>query len=582
MKSNKLLAIYILILSLLLVGCPDRSVQTQSPATDVEIIDSVALDFNKLPEEKKAEQIKAREQLEVQRKADLGEFYVPLPALGQEPEDKKVKAKALYLTANVAGFDFRQEDIDYYADYIRALSGESGKPADTARMDEINKLEKALGICEATEINALVIDIKNDSGIVAWSSSIETVIRIGANTSAPIKNYEKLIDYLEEKDIYRIARVVAFKDPYFAELESSHAIQLKSGGVYKDYSGKMWVNPFDEYVWKYLAAISKEAALRGFQEIQYDYVRFPDDAKTYNPITEFPGRNGRDKDEGIEDFLKFAKSELAPYQVHISADVFGIITHSWDDKPEDIGQTWRKIANQVEYICPMIYPSHYGTGLYGFQVPDQHPYEIIRLSLIEAIERNAAQENPGIIRPWIQGFTASWVKGYIEYDAKAVSAQLIAGMELGIDEYIIWNASNNYDPMAFFYQDRVNKNIRKSGEDLLARTPEAALKRYLDAEKNKQFSVLYLLTPIAERQEDYDEFVLETEKTLSVLKRYEITGISKNEDGTYTAAVKTEYDTATGTAIKSNTAFKIILEKDVFKVAKPEQKQIKRDKSIIE
>lgn len=567
MKNINRVTIYILMLSIVLSGCYSRPVQTQNPPASLDVVDSVEKDFNKLSAEKKAEKVKEREQLEAQRKAEMGEFYVPLPALGQEPSLETVKAKALYLTANVAGFDFSEEDITYYADYIRAIRGEPGKAADTARMADINKLEKALGICEATEINALVIDIKNDNGIVAWSSNIETVNRLGANGSAPIKNYEKLMNYLEEKEIYRIARIVAFKDPYFAELESSHAIQLKSGGVYKDYSGKKWVNPFDEYVWKYLAAISKEAALRGFQEIQYDYVRFPDDAKSYNPITEFPGRNGRDKDEGIEDFLKYAKAELEPYQVHMSADVFGIITHSWDDKPEDIGQTWRKIANQTDYICPMIYPSHYGPGLYGFQVPDQHPYEIIRVSLQEAIERNAAQKNPGIIRPWIQGFTATWVKGYIQYDAKAVSAQLIAGMELGIDEYIIWNASNNYDPMAFFYQDRINKNIRKSGEDILSRTPEAALKRYLDAEKNRRYSVQYLLTPIAERPEDYDVFAAELEKNSDVLKRYEVTGISKNEDGSYSAAVKTEYDTASGPAINSDTRYRIVLEKDVYKVS---------------
>ncbi|MDD3199759.1 MAG: putative glycoside hydrolase [Eubacteriales bacterium] len=572
MKNGIRLAIYILIIAIILTDCNSGSVQTQGNPENLKLVDSLEMDFNKLSEEQKAERTIAREQLESNRKADMGEFYVQLQGLGSETEEEAVKAKALYLTANVAGYDFNEEDVEYYAEYIRALSGESDKPADTSRMSEINKLEKALGICEATEINALVIDIKNDSGVVAWSSDIEIVNRIGASASAPINDYDKLINYLKKKNIYRIARIVAFKDPYFAEHESSHAIQLKSGGIYKDYSGKMWVNPFDEYVWKYLAAISKEAALRGFQEIQYDYVRFPDGAKTYNPITEFPGRNGRDKDEGIEDFLKFAKSELQPYNVHISADVFGIITHSWDDKPEDIGQTWRKIANQVEYICPMIYPSHYGMGLYDFKVPDQHPYEIIRLSLMEAIERNVAQKDSGIIRPWIQGFTAPWVKGHIEYDAKAIADQLIACMELGIDEYIIWNASNNYNPMAFFYHDRINSSIRAGEEDLLSRTPEAALLRYLDAERNRRYSVQYLLTPIAEREEDYDEFAARGAANTSVLKRYEITGINKSEDGSYSAAVNTEYTVSTGAAIKSNAVYNIILEKEIYKVRKPESK----------
>jgi hypothetical protein len=570
MKKNNLLAIYLLILSLILFGCADRSIQTQSPPQDVKTTDPVEKDSGKTPEQKKAEQIKARAELETQRKAEAGEFYVPLPALGQEQELTTVKAKALYLTANIAGFDFNDADVDYYADYIRAISGESGKAPDTSRMSEINKLEKALGVCEATEINALVIDIKNDDGVVAWNSNIDIVNQIKSNSSAPFGKYDKLMNYLKEKNIYRIARIVAFKDPYFAEVKSDHAIQLKSGGVYKDYSGKMWVDPFDDYVWKYVVAISKEAALRGFQEIQYDYVRFPDDAKTYNPITKFPDRNGRDKDAGIEDFLKYAKSELAPYHVHMAADVFGITTHSWDDKPEDIGQTWRKIADQADYICPMIYPSHYGPGLYGFTVPDQHPYEIVRLSLMEAIERNAAEKNPAIIRPWIQGFTASWVKGHIDYDAKTISIQLAASMELGIDEYIIWNASNSYDPMMFFYSGLIHTDIRQSGQDILARTPEATLARYLDAEKNKKYSIVYLLTPITERPENYDEFAAEMEKDPSVLKSYDILGVNKNEDGTYTAAVNAEFSSDTEPAVKKEAQYKIILEKDVYKVIKPE------------
>ncbi len=563
------IVIAVMTIGLILSGCsaPTKSQSIPKPAEQADYIET---DFNKMTEEQKAELVRERKELEEKRKAEAGEFYVPLPALGQETELKTVKAKALYLTANVAGFDFNREDIAYYADYIDAISGKSGKPADGSRLSEVNKLEMALGICEATEINALVIDIKNDNGVVAWDCDIDIVNQINSNATAPIKNYGKLMDYLKEKNIYRIARVVAFKDPYFAEVKSEHAIRLKAGGIYKDYSGKTWVNPFDEYVWQYVLAVSKEAALRGFEEIQYDYVRFPDGAKKYNPITDFPGRNDRDKDEGIEDFLKYAKSELEPYNVHVSADVFGIVTHSWDDKPEDIGQTWRKIANQVEYICPMIYPSHYGPGLYGFDVPDRYPYEIVKLSMAEALERNAAQKNPGIIRPWIQGFTATWVKGHINYDAKTISTQLIACMELGIDEYIIWNAANNYDPMTFFYQDRINQSIRKSGEDILARTPEMALQRYLDAEKNRQFSVMYLLTPIGERLEDFDAYAAEWEKTAHLLKSYQIVGIDQNEDGTYTAAVNAVYNAGSGTFESKEVKYQIILEKAVFKIAKPE------------
>ncbi|MEQ8196713.1 MAG: putative glycoside hydrolase [Clostridiaceae bacterium] len=541
--------------------------KAQASTEENTIIDETNKESGNEAAEKQAQLIKEREELEKQRKEQLGEFYVPLPALGQEPKISTVKAKGIYLTANVAGFSFNEDNVNYYAEYIRSISGQSGKAADTSRLGDINKLEQALAICESSEVNSLVIDIKNDDGLVAWNSDIPIVNRVKSNWTSPLANYNKLIAYLKKKEIYCIARIVAFKDPYFAKMESEHSIQLKSGGVYKDKAGNSWVNPFDEYVWKYLVAISEEAALRGFDEIQFDYVRFPDNAAYYNQITEFPGRNNRDKDEGIEDFLKYATKELKPYNVHMSADVFGIITHSWDDKPEDIGQTWRKVANNTEYICPMIYPSHYGTGLYGYQVPDQHPYEIARLAVLEALEQNAAERNSAKIRPWFQGFTAPWVKGHIYYDAKIISDQLVASRELGIDEYIIWNASCNYDPMTFFYESRINESIRNSGEDILLRTPEAALQKYLEAEKKKRYNYLYLLTVISEREGDYDQYVSEMEKSQEVLKNYEILNVVKNEDGTSTATIKGTYNSPTGTSETKEVKYNIIMENDVYKVS---------------
>ena len=134
----------------------------------------------------------------------------------------------------------------------------------------------------------------------------------------------------------------AFKDKNFAVKNPEHSIQRKSGGTWLDpNSGNIpWINPFDQYVWDYNVAIAKEASLIGFDEIQFDYVRFPDGSKTYNPITEFPGRKGRDKDEAIAEFLEYSRKELEPYKVNLGADVFGLITRTWDDYPEDIGQTW--------------------------------------------------------------------------------------------------------------------------------------------------------------------------------------------------------------------------------------------------
>ncbi|MDY0235002.1 MAG: putative glycoside hydrolase [Gudongella sp.] len=585
MKKNIFLLLSLIILSLVLSGCTSNE---QTPNESVKENESIEVEKEEetpkepeLSEEDKQKVLQAeREDLEKIRKDEMGEFYVPLPPLGEDKELQTVKAKALYITGNVAGFKFQEENIDYYADYINAINGQSGKSADLSRLDEINKLEKVLGIAKASEINALVIDIKDDHGYVTWTSELEIVKQVGSNVDVWFDDYKPLMDYLEQNQIYTIARIVAFKDPLFAKSKPEHAIQLKVGGVYLDNNGEAWVNPFNEYVWNYVIAVSREAALRGFDEIQYDYVRFPDRAAYYNPITEFPGRNDRDKDEGIEDFLALASKELEPYNVHIAADVFGIITHSWDDIPDDIGQTWRKVANQVEYICPMIYPSHYGTGVYGYDVPDKHPYEISRLAVMEAIERNAAQKDPAIIRPWFQGFSAPWVKGHIKYDAKAISDQMVAAQELGVEEYVIWNASNNYDPMSFFYQDRIDKTILSNDNvDIMERTPELALDRFLKAQRSIKYSQLYLLTPIENREEDYDKFVEDMKKINPILKSFTVSSINKNEGKGYLAIVDVSYTSDLGTFNSEIAEYEIIDENGIFKVRAPE---IKWEKEISE
>ena len=564
MNKRKFLLILMLSLGLVLAACSKDEPTNENPPVE-ENPNQEELD--RLERERLIEE---RRVLEEERKTALGEFYVPLPDLDDPVEPYTVKAKALYMTSNVAGFNFNEEDIQYYANYILALSGQSGQPVDESRLDDVNKLEKILGIIEATEVNSVVIDVKNDIGLIAWKSDIEIVNTVGSNWNTPMKNFNVLMDYLKSKEVYTIARIVAFKDPYFAENKPDHSIQLSAGGVYKDKAGFAWVNPFDEYVWKYVVAISQEAALRGFDEIQYDYIRFPDNAKYYNEITTFPGRNDRDKDEAIEDFLIYAQKALEPYHVHVSADVFGVITHSWDDKPEDIGQTWRKITNNTEYISPMVYPSHYGTGYYGFDVPDQHPYEIIQYASREAIERNAAQRKPAIIRHWYQGFTAPWVKGYILYEEDAIQKQIIAGVELGLDEYIIWNSGNTYYPLSFFYHDKVNKNLRQPGFDILGRSAEVAVTRYLDAQRFKRTNHLYLLTPIDLRAEDYDDFVIDYQAKGIQLVNYTIQSVEAQADGSSIATVKVNYQTETQEALMEDAKFKIVLENDVYKIVQAE------------
>ncbi len=553
----KLLA---LLLLSFLTACAQTSVEETPEENETE---------EATPVESEAERL-ARLQAEYEanediRKTELGSLYVPLPSPNDNVVLENEVVKALYVTFNIAGLGFKEEDVLTYSEYITKTH--NGEAFDETRLESVNRLEEILGIVDATEVNSLVIDVKDDQGLVGWPSDVQMVNDIGANWYVPWKDYQVLLDYLESKDVYTIARIVAFKDPYFAQNNPEHAIQLSDGsGVYTDRSGFSWVNPFDETVWDYNIAIAQEAAYRGFDEIQYDYVRFPDNAAKYNPITIFPNRNDRAKDEAIEDFLMATRVALEPYKVNLAADVFGVITYSWDDKPEDIGQTWLKIAPNVDVICPMVYPSHYGTGFYGFSAPDAHPYEVVKQALIEGIEKNAAIENSAIIRPWLQGFTANWIKGYIEYDEDAMQAQIKATYDVGLEEYIIWMSSNKYLPQTF-YTENFSRYTAVDGIDQLGRTPEEALHKYLDGQVKNRLSFAFLLTPLAERDADWDNYLGAQETKEIKLKSYEEVYLSSDENGQIFALVHAKYQRGEDVIEVNEAKYLISLEKGVYKIS---------------
>lgn len=557
--KNKLLKVGLLcLLILLLVSCKEEETKTEGQAQTEAVQNTEAGEVPAATEAQTEDPAVVRERMEAERKEQYGEFYVPLPAEDAVPVEMQ-KTRGVFLTTTVAAYDFSEENINAVAD---ALNNNTAVP-------EVNQLEMILGTAKATELNTIVMDVKTDDGFVTLNSEIEAVQRVDSTMPGRSDNYKPLLDYCEANDIYVIARVVTFKDPYFAENNPDHSIQLTEGGVYRDGAGFAWVNPFDTYVWNYVVAISKEAVLAGFDEIQFDYVRFPDGASTYNPITTFPGREDRDKDEGIEQFLAFAKEELAPYGVPISADVFGIITHTWDDSPEDIGQTWRKISAQVDAISPMIYPSHYSYMWYGYEYPDQHPYGVLYQSMQEAIERNAAIENPAVIRPWIQGFTAPWVDGYIDYTPETIADQIIACRDLGIDEYLIWATGNEYDPAIFSYEDRLGQTVREENQDLLDQTPEAAIERFLDAQYNDYIITQFLMTKRSERAAQYDEFEQGVLDRAWVLEDYTVGTGAETSEG-YAFSVDAYYTSPEGVADVVGGTYLVELEDGVYKVRMPE------------
>ena len=392
-------------------------------------------------------------------------------------------------------------------------------------------------------------------------------------TAIPIKDVKNMLAVLKEYDVYTIGRIVAFKDKNFAVLSPEHSIQLKSGGTWLDpNSGNIpWINPFDKYVWDYNVAIAKEASLLGFDEIQFDYVRFPDGAKKYNPITEFPGRNDRDKDEAVAGFLEYAREELKPYNVNLSADVFGITTRTWDDYPEDIGQTWILIGKHVDNIAPMVYPSHYSTGWYNLENPNAEPYLVVKGAMGEAIEKNSSMEKPPVIRPWIQDF--DWAG--IEYGPDKVRAQIIASKELGIYEYMIWNPGNAYDPYSFIPTD-VEKNttypLDKGELDYRENSPADAADKYLVGKLNDRFSYMYLMTPLEDRVKDFDEYQKIEESSQIKLLSYKVIGYTIDSANKDKATVELSYkyeitkDGASEIIEKENANWDAVRENNIWKV----------------
>ncbi|HBH13404.1 MAG: hypothetical protein XD91_1365 [Clostridiales bacterium 38_11] len=585
MKRRFLTLVLLLSVVQMLSSCTfngNKTTDIEDPIETTVIEEPTTPTEPELSEEEKArialeKALKEREALELIRREELGEFYVPLPAIGEEGEAIRFSAKGLFVTGSTAGKPVDREKVQIYIDYIDALKNNETATINrlSSQLSDLNTLEKIIAIAAATEINAVVIDVKDDSGLLTYESSIELVKEVEADRYPRIYDVKELMAILEEYDIYPIARIVTFKDKNFAYAMPEHSIQLSSGGVWHDYSGTPWVNPFDKYIWDYNIAIAQEAALMGFKEIQFDYVRFPDNAVAYNAITTFPGRDGKAKDVAIGEFLEYSQEILKEYNVTTAADVFGLITRTWADKPEDIGQTWLEISPHTDAICPMVYPSHYGANWYGFEVPDAHPYGVVRGSMMEAIEKNGAITNPADIRPWLQDFTATWVQGYIYYGYNEVRQQIIAAKELGIDGYMIWNPSNVYDPRAYLpsEKEKTTSYPLDTGEkDLMGRTPSEAMLLYFRSERNGIYSKMFLLTPLAERSDDFDEFYSQMTSDNLELIDYDVNSHTMVSESEALVSVNYKYRNTENdepSFIASiDTPWRVIKEKGVWKIVR--------------
>lgn len=293
------------------------------------------------------------------------------------------------------------------------------------------KMEQVYAMLDRTEINSLVIDVR-DAGINYFKMGIPLSDESGATQVAVVKP-DVLMASLKEKGVYPIARIACFRDKFVPKKVPSQAVQLSGGGIWKDRAGYMWLDPYNQKNWDYIAQIVDFALDLGFPEIQLDYVRFPSEGKASTQV--FPAKSSYpDKDAKPEDvvaaFAKFIGERVRKRGAEFSADIFGIISIGKVD--QGIGQELEKISEPFDIICPMVYPSHFAKGEYGVKDPSNSPYEIVSKSLGDYKRRLPDKR----IRPWLQDFFG--------YNAAQIQAQIKAAKELGYEEYLLWNAQNRY------------------------------------------------------------------------------------------------------------------------------------------
>ena len=302
-----------------------------------------------------------------------------------------------------------------------------------------------------TEINTVVIDLKDDEGRITCNMDTPVVNEIEA-CRPYVKDMKEMIRSLKERNLYVIARVVAFRDPYLAEKKPEWSLHLADGSLYRDRQGMAWVDPYHQEVWDYLVEVGTEAKEMGFDEVQFDYIRFSTEGTMKDVVFDEEVTRGRSKTDVITEFVTYAYEKLASQGLFVSADVFGTIIDSQIDA-DAVGQSYTEMAKHLDYICPMIYPSHYGPGNFGIDYPDTKPYETILAALKKSREamENAAEEDghvshQAIVRPWLQDFTASYLgEGkYIKYEYEQIREQIRAVEDAGYEEWMLWSAANRY------------------------------------------------------------------------------------------------------------------------------------------
>lgn len=280
-------------------------------------------------------------------------------------------------------------------------------------------------------LNAVVIALKEYDGLVFVPEPLAR--QIGAYTPA-IPDLSECVRDFKEQGIYTIGRIVLFKDNLLARQRPEWAVLRPDGSLWVNDKGVAWVDPYRREVWEYNLAIASRAAAH-FDEIQFDYIRFPSDGDTSLCRYSRPDHSRRTAARNLLEFLALARERLAPLRVKLSVCLFGMTTT--DGRGMGIGQNMTELARQADFLSPMMYPSHYAKGEYKIPDPNREPYKTIRLGLIDATARLGPEAYK--LRPYLQDFSLG-----VRYGPAQVRAQIMAAARLGVWSWLLWNPNNKY------------------------------------------------------------------------------------------------------------------------------------------
>ena len=316
------------------------------------------------------------------------------------------------------------------------------------------RMRQMIGIADSTEINALVLDMKDEFGLNYESAN--PAFRKLAGTAGVVRDLKSVIDTMHAHGVFAIARIVVFKDSVAARANASWTIRQPDGSIWRDKKGLAWVNPYSRGLWDYNIGVAEELAKLGFDEIQFDYIRFPEPYKSL-PTQVYADHGGVSKPENIKAFLAMARERLHKAGARSTADIFGLVTTVGGAL--EIGQEWEKVAPVTDALLPMVYPSHYPRGSFGVASPNADPYRIVNIAISRARERN---EKLGVtvaehVRPYLQAFTL----GAPQYGAEQLNAQKQAVYDAGYDGWVLWAPGSQYDPYrAAFEKELVSRKKR--------------------------------------------------------------------------------------------------------------------------